>query len=61
MQLQGGGVMKMVEVKVKNKPNHLKAVAFLGAYSQNKGLLNEVIKTLDWLEDVDKKIKKEVA
>lgn len=51
--------MEMVEVKVKNKPNHLKAVSFLGAYSQNKGLLNEVIKTLDWLEGVDKKIKKE--
>ena len=53
--------MEMVKVKVKNKPNHLKAVAFLGEYSQNGGLLNEVIKTLNWLEDLDKKIKKEVA
>tara|TARA_R100001244_G_scaffold49016_1_gene43536 strand:- start:728 stop:886 length:159 start_codon:yes stop_codon:yes gene_type:complete len=49
----------MVEVKVKNKPNELKAVAFLGKYSQNKGLLDEVVKTLDWFEEIDKKIKKE--
>jgi|TARA_R100001129_G_scaffold185722_1_gene174863 hypothetical protein len=47
--------METVKVKIKNKPNELKAVGFLGKYSQNKGLLNEVIKTLDWLEDVDKK------
>jgi hypothetical protein len=29
--------MEKVKVKVKNKPNHLKAVAFLGKYSQHKG------------------------
>ena len=52
--------MKMVEVKIKNKPNELKAVAYLGGYSQHKGLLAEVIKTLDWFDEVDKKIKKEV-
>ena len=59
---RGGGMMKMVEVKIKNKPNELKAVAYLGGYSQHKGLLAEVIKTLDWFDEVDKKIKnKEVA
>ena len=51
----------MVEVKVKNKPNELKAVSFLGKYSQNKGLLQEVVKTLDWLEELNKKTKKEVT
>jgi len=51
--------MKYVEVKIKNKPNQIKAVNHLGKYSQHKGLLNEVIKTLDWLDDVNKKIKKE--
>ena len=49
--------MKMVEVKIKNKPNELKAVAYLGGYSQHKGLLAEVIKTLDWFDEVDKKIR----
>lgn len=49
----------MVLVKVKNKPNELKAVNFLGKYSQHKGLLNEVIKTLDWLDELNKKIEKE--
>ena len=37
-------------VKVKNKPNHIKAVQYLGKYAQHKALLNEVIKTLDFLE-----------
>ena len=49
----------MVKVKIKNKPNELKAVGFLGKYSQNKGLLDEMVKTLDWLEKVNKKTKKE--
>ena len=48
----------MIKVKIKNKPNELKAVAHLGKYSQNKDLLDEVIKTLDWLDETDKKIKK---
>lgn len=52
---------EMVKVKIKNKPNELKAVAFLGGFSQHKGLFDEVVKTLDWLEETDKKIKKEVA
>ena len=51
--------MEVVKVKVKNKPNELNAVAFLRGYSQHKGLLDEVIKTLDWFDEVDKKIKKE--
>ena len=49
----------MVIVKIKNKPNELKAINFLGKYSQNKGLLDEVIKTLDWLDKSNKKNKKE--
>ena len=54
--------MEMVKVKIKNKPNELKAVAWLGKYSQHKGLLAEVVKTLDWFDEMDKKIKnKEVA
>lgn len=51
----------MVLVKVKNKPNELKAVNFLGKYAQNKGLLDEVVKTLDWLDKLNKKNKKELA
>ena len=45
----------MVLVKIKNKPNELKAVKFLGKYSHNKGLLDEVVKTLDWLDKEKKK------
>ena len=41
---------KRVIVKVKNKPNHIKAVKYLGKYAQHKPLLNEVIKTLDFLD-----------
>lgn len=37
-------------LKIENKPNNLKAVQFLGKYSQHKPLLEEVIKTLDFLE-----------
>ena len=33
---------KRVIVKVKNKPNHIKAVKYLGKYAQHKPLLNEV-------------------
>ena len=46
--------MDKVKVKIKNKPNHLKAVAYLGKYSQHKGLLTEVIKTFDWFDEVNK-------
>lgn len=38
------------------KKNEAKAVLFLGKYSQHKGLLDEVVKTLDFLEDLNKKI-----
>ena len=41
----------LVLVKVKNKPNELKAVAHLGKYSRHKGLFDEVVKTLDWLDE----------
>ncbi len=41
----------LVLVKVKNKPNELKAVAHLGKYSQHEGLFDEVVKTLDWLDE----------
>jgi len=36
------------------KKNEAKAVLFLGQYSQNKGLLDEVVKTLDFLDDLNK-------
>jgi len=36
------------------KKNEAKAVLFLGQYSQHKGLLDEVVKTLDFLEDLNK-------
>ena len=36
------------------KKNEAKAVLFLGQYSQNKGLLNETVKMLDFLEDLNK-------
>ena len=42
---------ELVLVKVKNKPNELKAVAHLGKYSQHEGLFDEVVKTLDWLDE----------
>ena len=49
---KGGSVKEdLVLVKVKNKPNELKAVAHLGKYSQHKGLFDEVVKTLDWLDE----------
>ena len=49
---KGGSVKEdLVLVKVKNKPNELKAVAPLGKYSQHKGLFDEVVKTLDWLDE----------
>ena len=41
------------------KENEAKAVLFLGKYSQNKGLLDEVVKTLDFLDDLKKKEKDE--
>ena len=46
--------MEKVKVKLKNKPNHLQAVAFLGKYSQHKGLLDETTKMLDFLNQLNK-------
>ena len=37
------------------KPNEAKAVLFLKKYSQHKDLLNEVVETLNFLEDLNKK------
>ena len=37
------------------KKNEAKAILFLGQYSQNKDLLDEVVKTLDFLEELNKK------
>ncbi len=38
-----------------NKPNNIKAINFLGKYSQHKPLFDEVVKTLDFLDDLKKK------
>ena len=46
--------MKTVKVSIKNKPNNIKAINFLGKYSQNKPLFNEVVKTLDFLDNLKK-------
>tara|TARA_R110000744_G_scaffold4100_2_gene15069 strand:+ start:1154 stop:1369 length:216 start_codon:yes stop_codon:yes gene_type:complete len=43
----------LVSIKIhepNKNPNVVKAVAHLGGYAENKGLLNEVVKTLDWLD-----------
>ena len=40
------------------KKNEAKAILFLGQYSQNKDLLDEVVKTLDFLEELNKKKEK---
>jgi len=37
------------------KPNEAKAVLFLRQYSQHTDLLNEVVETLNFLEDLNKK------
>lgn len=37
------------------KINEAKAVLFLKQYAQHKELLNEVVETLDLLDDLDKK------
>ena len=44
---------KLVSIKIhepNKNPNVVKAVVHLGGYAENKGLLNEVAKTLDWLD-----------
>ena len=43
---------KIVKVIVKNKPSHIQAVKHLGKYSQNKKLLDETIKMIEFLKGV---------
>ena len=51
-------LMKTIKVKIKNKPNEIKAVKHLGKFSQHKPLFDEVVKTLDFLDELNKKQKK---
>ena len=48
----------MIKVKIKNNPNNIKAIKFLGKYSQHKPLFDEVVKTLDFLDQLNKDIAK---
>ena len=43
--------MRTIQVKIKNKPNEIKALKHLGKYSQHKPLFDEVVKTLNWLDE----------
>jgi len=45
---------KIVIVKIKNKPNEIKAIKYLGKFAQHKPLFKEVVKTLDFLSEVTK-------
>jgi hypothetical protein len=49
--------MKTIEVKIKNKPNEIKALKHLGKYSQHKPLFDEVVKTLNFIDELNKKQK----
>ena len=51
-------MIEIIQVKIKNKPNEIKAVKHLGKFSQHKPLFNEVVKTLDFLDKLNKKQKK---
>jgi hypothetical protein len=49
---------KLVSIKIhepNKNPNVVKAVEHLGGYAENEGLLNEVAKTLDWLDSFNSK------
>ena len=48
----------VIKVKIKNNPNNIKAIKFLGKYSQHKPLFDEVVKTLDFLDQLNKDIAK---
>ena len=50
--------MKTIKVKIKNKPNEIKAVKHLGKFSQHKPLFDEVVKTLNFIDELNKKQKK---
>ena len=41
---------------ISNEIKYRKAKTFLGKYSQHKGLFSEVVKTLDFIDDINKKI-----
>ena len=49
--------MKTIQVKIKNKPNEIKAVKHLGKFSQHKPLFDEVVKTLNFIDELNKKQK----
>ena len=49
-----GDKNKIVIVKIKNKPNEIKAIKYLGKFAQHKPLFKEVVKTLDFLSEVTK-------
>jgi len=41
-------------VKVKNKPENIKAINFLGKFSQDKSLLDETVKMIALLDKLKK-------
>jgi len=49
--------MKTIQVKIKNKPNEIKALKHLGKFSQHKPLFDEVVKTLNFIDKLNKKQK----
>ena len=49
--------MKTIQVKIKNKPNEIKAIKHLGKFSQHKPLFDEVVKTLNFIDQLKKKQK----
>ena len=49
--------MRTIRVKIKNKPNEIKALKHLGKYSQHKPLFDEVVKTLNWIDETKKRKK----
>ena len=52
--------MRTIRVKIKNKPNEIKALKHLGKYSQHKPLFDEVVKTLNFIDELNKKTKRKL-
>jgi len=50
-------MIKIIQVKIKNKPNEIKAIKHLGKFSQHKPLFDEVVKTLNFIDQLNKKQK----
>ena len=50
-------MIKTIQVKIKNKPNEIKAIKHLGKFSQHKPLFDEVVKTLNFIDQLNKKQK----